>query len=68
MSEQETICNKCYGKGYSTEYKGKTVISADFIGDKQETIDEGGIRVNICCCNRGKDLLKYFEIKNNLLK
>lgn len=57
------ICKKCYGKGYSTEYKGKTILLADFCGDKTKVLDEGGIKINICHCNRGKDLLKYFKLK-----
>ena len=53
-------CKNCYGKGYSTEYKGKTEVLPDFVGDKRYTIDNGGIKIHFCNCDRGKDLKKYF--------
>ena len=50
------ICVKCYGKGYATEMTGETILHKDFIGDTTQVIDEGGIRINYCNCDRGKQL------------
>lgn len=56
-------CKNCYGKGYSTELKGDQFCMADFVGDKTYRTREGGIRVHLCDCERGKDLKIFFTIK-----
>ena len=60
-------CKHCEGKGYSTEYQGDTVMFADFEGEGGIK-RKAGIRINLCSCQRGKDLKKYFSFKKKFKK
>ena len=49
-------CEKCYGKGYSTERVGKTICYPDFLSDKEVVIAYEGINYHPCSCSRGKQI------------
>lgn len=57
------VCPICYGKGYSTVFKGDSFCLADFIGDKAYKIKNGGISIKFCNCERGRDLSLMFNVK-----
>ena len=57
------ICKNCYGKGYSTEFAGVTTAYADFSDSKTHILRPAGVRVRICKCDRGKQIRKYFTLK-----
>ena len=62
----EKLCKNCYGKGYSTEYVGKTIAHADFIGDQDRVLANERILINFCSCERGKQirsLIKQMQIE-----
>jgi hypothetical protein len=56
-------CKDCYGKGYSTEFVGKTSYIPDFEPAVERAIRNEHIQVNLCTCDRGKQLKKYFIVK-----
>jgi len=52
-------CQKCYGKGYSTQWRGLHGYP-DFINDKGfDKLPK--TEINFCSCQRGKDLKKLFN-------
>lgn len=53
-------CTKCYGKGFSSEYKGAQYACADFPGDKSGIVKGEEVGINYCDCSRGKDLQEMF--------
>lgn len=61
-------CEKCYDKGYSTEFKGDEFCMADFIGDQTYRTRKSGIRIHFCGCGRGKDLQIFFNVKKEYKK
>ena len=65
LSEQAKAyggCEKCYGKGYSTE-KAREIGSEDFGGEGY--VKNLPIRMNFCRCERGKQLEKLLDQKLN---
>jgi len=55
-------CKNCYGKGYSTELN-RCTWGTDF--GHETPGEESRLNINLCDCSRGKDLDKYFEIRDN---
>ena len=64
-------CKKCYGKGYRTEIRGIRELPKKFndgVGCYTYSEHSGKpvdsfIKVELCDCERGKDLKKYFKLK-----
>jgi len=60
-------CNKCYDKGYFTEFVGATIVSSDFEGEKDTILKEPHIVKNYCSCKKGQRM-KLKAFKNQGLK
>lgn len=57
MKEAFGYCERCFGKGYSTEYKQSPVKSADYGITGGATYQEGqGADMILCDCPRGQQL------------
>lgn len=55
-----TMCKNCYGKGYSTELEGHATSGRGIVR-------KGGERINLCNCERGDNLRKYFDVKEEFI-
>ena len=63
----EKTCKYCFGKGYTTELNGIRDLG-DIKQGKTYSANSGKqidavITVNICSCDRGDDIKKYFNVK-----
>ncbi len=59
------VCKNCYGKGYSTEYQGKTIARADFIGDRDKVLENEKVVKHYCTCIVGIKLRAITYEKDN---
>lgn len=57
-------CDKCYGKGYSTQQLGGAYGVTDFGPLKEVQVHGPRPVMNFCTCERGKQLKKLVEPKN----
>ena len=57
MKQAFGYCERCFGKGYSTEYKMSSIQAVDYGVTGGATYKEGkGIELTYCDCPRGQQL------------